>query len=418
MNFLLISVGTRGDVEPFIAIAELLSKKGHQVTCLFPEQFRKMVEESSLPFESLGPEFLEMLETDAGKTIMGGGSGWKKFKAYVELARSQSEVSKKLAQRQFEVVASLNPDKIIHHSKAVYPVIWEVQNPNKTILISSVPYLHYVKGRTHLFFNSNYGEFLNKLTFKLADWGLVKNILASAKTLGSKVGKSQIKTVLKIHKIIYAISPQLFERPKDWKPNLQVLGHHERDITVNWFPSQELEEFLGKHKKPLFITFGSMVNAEPKKKTTQIINILKKHKIPAIINTAAGGLLEPDDFDSHLFCFIQNVPYKWILPKVHAMVHHGGSGTTHMALKYGVPAMIIPHIIDQFVWNKIASDLGVGPKGIKIGKITEQSLEPLLLDLFNNNTYQQKAQEISLKMQQENFSDLLYQQLTETISRK
>ena len=97
MNFLLISVGTRGDVEPFVAIAELLSKKGHQVTCLFPEQFRKMVEESNLPFESLGPEFLEMLETDAGKTIMGGGSGWKKIKAYLELARNQSKVSKKIS---------------------------------------------------------------------------------------------------------------------------------------------------------------------------------------------------------------------------------------------------------------------------------------------------------------------------------
>ena len=314
-------------------------------------------------------------------------------------------------QKQFEVVAALKPDKIIHHSKAVYPVIWEVKNPNKTILICSVPYLHYVKGSTHLFFNSNYGEFLNKLTFKLADWGLVKNILASAKILGSKVDKTQIKTVLKTHKVVYAISPQLFKRSKDWAANLQILGHHERDITINWSPSQELEEFLGKHKKVLLITFGSMVNTEPKKKTAQIINVLKKHKIPTIINTAAGGVLKLDDFDSNLFFFIQNVPYKWILPKVYAMVHHGGSGTTHMALKYSVPSMIIPHIIDQFVWNKLTFNLGVGPKGIKIGKITERNLEPLLLDLFNNKNYQQKAQEIGLKMQQENFSDLLYQQL-------
>jgi len=337
MNFLLVSVGTRGDVEPFVAIAELLSKKGHQVTCLFPEQFRKMVEESNLPFESLGPEFLEMLETDAGKAVMGDAPKWKKFKAFIALARNQSKVSKKLAQRQFEVVTALKPDKIIHHSKAVYPVIWEVENPNKTILISSVPYLHYVKGHTHLFFNSDYGEYLNKLTFKLAVWGLIKNILASAKKLGVKVGKSQIKNVLKTHKIIYAISPQLFQRSKDWAPNLQVLGYHERDMTTNWTPSKELEDFLGKHKKVLFLTFGSMVNAEPEKKTTLIMNVLKKHKIPAIINTAAGGLIKPSDFDEHLFHFVENVPYQWILPKVSAMVHHGGSGTTHMALRHGMP---------------------------------------------------------------------------------
>jgi UDP:flavonoid glycosyltransferase YjiC (YdhE family) len=106
------------------------------------------------------------------------------------------------------------------------------------------------------------------------------------------------------------------------------------------------------------------------------------------------------------------VPYDLIFPKIYGVIHHGGSGTTHMALKYGCASMIIPHIIDQFAWNSLLADLGVGPLGVKINKITTKSLEPKIIELMNNKKFKERAEEIKTQMAQENFK---YKLLNEII---
>ena len=131
-------------------------------------------------------------------------------------------------------------------------------------------------------------------------------------------------------------------------------------------------------------------------------------KTPAIINTASGGLIKPDNFDTGLIHFVSRIPYTWIFPRVYGVIHHGGSGTTHLALKYGCATMIIPHIIDQFVWNKIVSDTGAGPKGIDIGKIDTKNLESKILDLMNNDDYKKKAGQIRDQMNKEDLKEKLY----------
>jgi len=89
-----------------------------------------------------------------------------------------------------------------------------------------------------------------------------------------------------------------------------------------------------------------MLNPEPEIKTKTIIEIFERNSIPAIINTASGGLVRPEKFDSQLIHFVAQIPYNWIFPKMYGVIHHGGSGTTHLALKHGCATMIIPHIID------------------------------------------------------------------------
>lgn len=405
MKILLISIGTRGDMEPFLAIGQLLKERGHRVICLFPEQFRELAIESGFEFASLGPEFMEMLESDLGKFALGGGgSQLKKIMAFVKLAKYQTRINRLMVRKQYETVKELNPDRIVHNGKALYPVIWEITNPGQTTFISPVPYLHYVKGHTHTAFHSNYGEFLNKLTYTLANWGTLKAIMAQLKWLEIPgIRKEQVKKAFKEHRIVYTVSPQLFSRPPYWQENMQVLGYHERDKTTQWEAPEALLRFLKIDSKILFVTFGSMTNPAPEEKTRIILNILERHKIPAIINTSSGGLKEPGTYNRELFYFTSGIPYEWIFPKVYGVIHHGGSGTTHMAVKYGCASLIIPHIIDQFVWNEILNEKGVGPKGIKIGRITEKNLEPLILDLVYCIHYREKAQKLALQMAQEKY---------------
>ena len=415
MKIILASVGTRGDMEPFLAIGELLKKKGHQVICAFPEQFRKLVNESSLEFASLGPKFINLLESKEGKAAIGGATGFKKIIGTLKLTLKQNDANKELLFRQQELIEREQPDRILYNGKAVYPIIWGLKNKGKTIFVSPLPYMHYVKGHTHIAFNSNFGNFFNKLTFSLAHLGMIVTIRICKKWLkiSEKTSRKELLDVLRYNKSIYTISPSLFLRPYYWVQNLKVLGYHFSDKRTAWHPDKALTDFIRKHREILFITFGSMINPEPEAKTKIFLDILERNKIPAIINIASGGLVKPDNFDSEHIHFVTKIPYDWILPKTYGVIHHGGSGTTHLTLKHGCAIMIIPHIIDQFVWSKIAYDKGVGPKGIKIGKINTDNLEPKILDLINNSDYKIKAEQIKNQMKKEDFMEELYNSIIE-----
>lgn len=412
MKILLTSIGTRGDMEPFLAIAEKLKHRGHEIICLFPEQFQNMALESGFQFESLGPEFIEMLESDTGKFALGGGgSKLKKIQAFIKLSKIQARNNRKMLEKQFEVIQRLKPDRIVHNGKVMYPVLYEISHPHSTVFVSPVPYVHYVKGHTHIAFHSNYGELLNKFTFWIADWGLKKAILAAAKQLElNHVKGSDIKRVNREHKVIYTISPSLFNRPAEWPSNFKVLGYHERDKAVSWEFTPELNLFLEKYEKVLFISFGSMTNPEPEQKTRMILEVLKKHKIPAIINTSMGGLKRPSE-DHELFHFVDQVPYDQLFPKVYAVMHHGGSGTTHMGLGNACPTLIIPHIIDQFVWNQMVAENQLGPRGISISKLNKSALDTLIPDLMNNQKYKENCQNLAQRMSMENFEEALCEEI-------
>jgi UDP:flavonoid glycosyltransferase YjiC (YdhE family) len=416
MKIILMSVGTLGDMEPFLAIGEILKEKDHQVICAFPDQFRNLAKESNLEFFSLGKKFIDLLDSEAGRAVMGGsGSGIRKFIAYIKLAGSQTAINRELVHKQYKLIRGENPDKIVYNGKAIYPIIWGLKNRGKTVFISPVPYMHYVKGHTHVAFNSNFGAFFNKLSFSLAHFGMVTTVLITKKWLKikDKISRKAIREVLKYNKSIYTISPSLFPRPDYWNKNLKVLGFHERKKSINWHPDQALIDFIKKYDKILLVTFGSMINPSPEKKTGIIIDILERNKIPAIINTAAGGLVKPSNFNSEIVYFVSGIPYDWIFPRLYGVIHHGGSGTTHLGLKYGCATMIIPHIIDQYVWNKIVYQNGAGPKGIKIGEIAPINLEPKIIDLVSNTEYKRKAELIARQMEKEDYKEELYNTIVE-----
>ncbi len=410
MKIILTSIGTRGDMEPFLALGQLLKDRGHDILCLFPEQFRTLAEDSGFEFASLGSEFIEMLNSSTGITVMSGGRlGIKKITALFKLAAKQKEINKKMILRQEAVIEKERPDRILHNGKTMYPVIWGTENKGKRFLISPVPYLHYVRNHSHLVFNRNFGAFFNKLTYDLANYGLIKTISGSLKILShpKQLTTSEIKKALLGEKVIYTISPVLFNRPPYWKDHLQVLGYHERIKTMRWQPSSDLETFLETHSKVVLVTFGSMINTNPKQKTEIILDILKRNKIPAIINTASGGLVRLPSYNKDNFHFTDRIPYDWIFPRLYAVIHHGGSGTTHTAIKYGCASLIIPHIIDQFVWNKIIHEKGAGPRGINISRITVNNLEPLIVDLYTRKAYKETAEHLGSTMRNEAFENIL-----------
>jgi sterol 3beta-glucosyltransferase len=414
MKILLISIGTRGDVEPFLSLAEILKDDGHEFVGAFPEQFRELTEAAGIRFQSLGAEFLDLLDTKAGRLAMGGDGGrWRKFGSLVSLARQSMPIQRAMTARQHQITLEEEPDLILHNGKATFPLLWSLSNPTRAIHISAVPYLvHEVTDHPHIGMgNSNLGSFLNRLTYKLANFGLIQTIKSTAKwlKLPDRATTASIKRALNEEKMVYCVSPSLFPRPDYWPNHVHVLGYQERNKVLDWQPSEDLKAFLGRHDQCLLVTFGSMSNQHPIEKTAMFLETLEAQGIPAVFNTAAGGLVEPETYNRDLFHFVDQIPYDWAFERVHTVIHHGGSGTTHMALRKGCASMIIPHIIDQFLWNDVVHKLGAGPKGQSIGKVNRDRLARDIKDLWNNPSYKAQAEQISVHMKTEDFTQQLRQ---------
>ncbi len=416
MKILLISIGTRGDMEPFLAIGEILKERGQKVLCAFPEQFRTLAEGSGLGFASLGPDYIQTLESETGKAAMGGGgSGLKQFRAMIKLSIKQTAVNKALVLRQYEILEAEKPDRVLYNGKALIPIFWGLDKGEEPILVCPLPYMHDMKDHPHVAFSRDLGPLLNRLTYRLADLGMVEALKISAKWLnmGTKITRKELYKALASGRAIYTISPSLFPRPETWREGLQVLGFHQRKQPTHWQPDKGLIEFLARHKRdrPLLVTFGSMTNPNPAEKTKIIVDILERHQIPAILNTASGGLVRLQQYNPDLIHFVAGIPYGWILPQIYGVIHHGGSGTTHLGLKYGCATMIIPHVVDQFAWNDRVTAIGAGPRGMKIGHMTTKLLAPKILDLVRNPVYKAKAEQVARQMGEEDFREAIYQSI-------
>lgn len=125
--------------------------------------------------------------------------------------------------------------------------------------------------------------------------------------------------------------------------------------------------------------------------------------IPTIFVEGSGGLVRPKIYDHNRCYFLTRVPYSWLFARVYAVVHHGGSGTTHLSTGAGCATMIIPHGIDQFVWNRIVAQLGAGLLGISMGKLSLTRILPKLKVLWHQDQYRATAVALGHRMAKEDF---------------
>ncbi|NND07828.1 MAG: hypothetical protein HKN87_15735 [Saprospiraceae bacterium] len=183
MKVVLISVGTRGDMEPFLALAWLLKSKGHSVVCIFLEQFKSLVEEVEVEFLSLGSDFIDLLESREGKLVMGGrGSLLHKVQAYVALYRKSLIINRDMVDSQIQYLDQLMPDRVVYNGKSTGPLVWGSVLKGKSIILSPVPYLiHAVDNHPHIGVKWSWGRVFNRWTYTLANFAFVQNILSTTK---------------------------------------------------------------------------------------------------------------------------------------------------------------------------------------------------------------------------------------------
>lgn len=154
-------------------------------------------------------------------------------------------------------------------------------------------------------------------------------------------------------------SPGLIPKPADWGPEIDIAGFVFLDLASSFKPPETLANFLEAGEPPVYIGFGSIVVDDPDKFTSLIFKAVAKAGVRALVSKGWGGLGDEGHTPDNIY-MLENTPHDWLFPRVSAVVHHGGAGTTAIGLKCGKPTMIVPFFGDQPFWGEMVARAGAG----------------------------------------------------------
>jgi UDP:flavonoid glycosyltransferase YjiC (YdhE family) len=189
--------------------------------------------------------------------------------------------------------------------------------------------------------------------------------------------------------VLYGFSPSVVPRPADWDELMKVTGYWFLDPPALWKPPAALVDFLQAGPAPVYVGFGSMPTTSAEETTRLVVSALALAKQRGILLSGWGGLQQANVPDTVLM--VESIPHSWLFTQMSAIVHHGGAGTTAVALRAGVPSMLVPFGMDQHFWAQRIVDLGVGPSPIPRGKLTASGLAQAILAAVGDQDMRYRA---------------------------
>ncbi|MCB1195066.1 glycosyltransferase family 1 protein [bacterium] len=414
MNITILTLGTRGDIVPFVALACAL-KKDHSVTIVTNSNFESFITGKGIKFAPLSFDFRQFLNSPEGKKIIEGN--------VIQNLKSIKTTFRPLIKSILDDAwnASQDSDMLIYHPvilagshiaerldiPAVMATYWPFITPTREFPIPYFP-------------NLNLGGFLNWCSYYLLVFQMLpyQNIINTwrEKSLGLPP-RSVFKTnpICGGHPIynLYFYSPHVIPTPKDWPPTAFATGYWFLKNDETWQPPLELTDFLNAGEPPIYVCFGSMTSRNAEKLTRCIVSALKKTNQRGIIASGWGGLQDCDKY-SETFFAVDEVPYDWLFPKVKALIHHGGSGTLAYGLRSGKPSIVCPFFSDQPFWGETIKKIGVGPPPIRQKDLSEEKLISAINEILRNPEYTAKATDLGEKIRSENGLDRAVQFISQT----
>src|SRR5690606_5868344 len=189
--------------------------------------------------------------------------------------------------------------------------------------------------------------------------------------------------------VLYGFSRHVIPRPPDWGPNARICGYWFLEEEAGWQPPPDLLDFLEAGPPPVYIGFGSMNTRDPEATLELVLDAVRQAGQRAVLLKGWGGISDAqlgDDVYS-----VDAVPHAWLFPRMAAVVHHGGAGTTAAGLRAGVPSILIPFFADQYFWAERVRALGVGPRPIPRSRLTAARLADAIRHAVSDRAMRQNA---------------------------
>lgn len=199
---------------------------------------------------------------------------------------------------------------------------------------------------------------------------------------------------------LYAYSAHVVPRPDDWPGPHQVTGYWFLPPPPGWQSPAELNAFLAAGPPPVYVGFGSMLARDAQRLTALVAEALAQTGQRGIL-AGGWGALEGQAHQSETIFVVDTVPHHWLFPRMAAIVHHGGAGTTGAALRSGVPSLAVPFGFDQPFWGQRVAALGVGPRPIPRAQLTPPRLAAAIEQMVHTPPMRERAAWLGMQIQQE-----------------
>lgn len=403
MKITISSVGSRGDVQPYIALGKGLAAAGHQVTLAVDPLFQSFVEEHGLTFARLNADPIKALETDIRKV---GSNPFKLFRwmadiveemgntyfeSYLEANRSADLMifSNVAAMVGVHVGAALDIPMI---SSALQPIV-----PTKAYSYSAgmhVPEWMPFRG------------FFNKLTYKITYRFLYRMFFEMTNQGREEVlglpplpWRMYANLNLSYYPILHGFSRHVVPFPPDYDDFQIFTGYWFLEQDETYSPPETLSRFLAEEPRPLYVGFGSMVDKEAEALTELVVEALALADQRAVLLggwTDLGGSGLPESILK-----VDSVPHDWLFPQVAATVIHGGAGTTAASLQAGTPTVVVPYFADQPFWGRRVAKLSAGPQPVPRQKLTAKRLAAAITQAVEDKSIRQQAAQVGKKLRNE-----------------
>lgn len=409
MKILILTIGTRGDVQPYIALGRALIESGHDVTICTCAHFEPFVREYRLGYAYVNNDFIDFMHSPEGKIILGNAGNFCKT-----IATLASMISKlgNLQERQMADAWAASkesvPDLILYHPKAIGAPDFAEKLGVPCMLAFWLPI--YVP--TTSFPAMGFPELPLGPGYRWLTYQLIRRILLM---MSKRVRKWRIQNGLDPRSpgfrmrlpdgrpipALHGFSRHIIPRPEDWPETAIVTGFWFLNQAEHWNPPRSLAEFLSRGEPPVYFGFGSIFGRDPKRVTQIILEAVRRTGVRAILARGWGGLEPGDSAQSESVMFIEAAPHSWLFPQVNAVVHHGGCGTTHAGLLAGKPSIICPFFGDQPFWGRHVERLGVGPSPIPQSKMTVDRLCRAIDMAMNDWTMRENAATLGSRLSKE-----------------
>ncbi|MCO5192546.1 MAG: glycosyltransferase [Anaerolineae bacterium] len=406
MRIAIIALGSRGDVQPYVALGKGLQEAGHDVRLLTHQNYEKLVTAHGLAFWVMRGDAQEVAQSPEMRELLEKGN-------FLTISAYTAKAAKKAAVEWAEdgLIACDGVDLIIAGIGGVFLGISLAEKLKCPLLQAYyVPFTPTKAFPGALLPGSvpEMGGSFNRLTHHIT-----RQVMWQASRSADQLIRKEKLDLPKApfwgpyhsacvqgQPILYGYSPSVIPKPADWDTDMHVTGYWFLDSEDNWTPPADLVDFLNAGPPPVYIGFGSMSSRKPEETSKLIVEAVLQSKQRAILLSGWSGI-QKSTLPESIF-MIDSIPHAWLFPQVAAVIHHGGAGTTAAGLRVGVPSILIPFFADQPFWGQRVAQLGVGPKPIPRKKLSAEKLANAIHIAVTDSAMRDRAAQLGMRIRAEN----------------